>query len=107
MNSGTFFNKNDDMNEEWFVLRNGKKLYDLIYNTAVFLHETQQKCGKTIRKSIIEDMINLIPDLEKEYPKIFTEVIHHFDLLCANKKVISPVIYDKVIKRLKKANILK
>ena len=106
LNSGAFFNKEDDMDEEWFFLLKGKQLYDIIYKKAVFLHETHQKCDKNIRKSTIDEIQKEFPELEKEYPKIYTEVCYHFDFLCQNQKAMSPVIYNQILQRLKKEHIL-
>ena len=41
MNSGAFFAEDDDVDEESFLLLNGKKIYDIIFRKAVLLHETK------------------------------------------------------------------
>ena len=106
MNSGAFFAEDDDVDEESFLLLNGKKIYDIIFRKAVLLHETNQKCDFSIRKQTIDDILKLFPTLEEDYPRLFTQFCSCLDRITKRKGAISTLIYSQIVDDLKEEKIL-
>ena len=106
MNFGTYFSQDDDMEEEWYHRQNAKKVYDIIYRKAVLLHETNAKYDKNYRKSIVNEILQILPNLPLDQPKLFTKYCYCMDRLCDNKKGMSEVIYSQILEDLKNEKLL-
>ncbi len=106
MNFGAIISENDDKEEQSFLHMNGKKIYDIIYRNAIILHETKKKYDLTVRGETIDEIMKVFPNLEKDYPRLFTQFCCCLDRVSKNKGGMSKVIYGQLVEELKGKKLL-